>query len=238
MKLSQGAAINGWMSDYLLQFFKWPVAAAAINALLASLLCLICVLVLKKLKTGNDLLEIGVIPVLMLLLVFPFQLNLLIEGIAFYAGLLGYLYLKQYRWHFVYAILFLPLGFLLISIPLLVLFYVLLMVFDYMFTKKTVFLPVYLLCIVTTLCLVKIVSNQIGYIPFETRYFYTKSVSGNDVTFNGAVRDFSIGRDKFKNGHDLIPDYRFLKFTDFAGDVVVSLCDKLQNFLTIGGYVP
>ena len=178
MKLSQGAAINGWMSDYLLQFFKWPVAAAAINALLASLLCLICVLVLKKLKTGNDLLEIGVIPVLMLLLVFPFQLNLLIEGIAFYAGLLGYLYLKQYRWHFVYAILFLPLGFLLISIPLLVLFYVLLMVFDYMFTKKTVFLPVYLLCIVTTLCLVKIVSNQIGYIPFETRYFYTKSVPG------------------------------------------------------------
>jgi hypothetical protein len=40
------------------------------------------------------------------------------------------------------------------------------------------------------------------------------------------------------NGHDLIPDSRFLKFTDFAGDVVVSLCDKLQNFLTSGGYVP
>jgi hypothetical protein len=67
---------------------------------------------------------------------------------------------------------------------------------------------------------------------------FTKSVSGNDVTFNGSVRNFSIGRDKFKNGHDLIPDSRFLKFTDFAGDVVVSLCDKLQNFLTSGGYVP
>lgn len=67
---------------------------------------------------------------------------------------------------------------------------------------------------------------------------FTKTISGNDVTFNGSVRDFSIGRDKFKNGHDLIPDSRFLKFTDFAGDVVVSLCDKLQNFLTSGGYVP
>jgi len=52
------------------------------------------------------------------------------------------------------------------------------------------------------------------------------------------IKPNSIGRDLLKNGHDLIPDSRFLKFTDFAGDVVVSLCDKLQNFLTSGGYVP
>ena len=67
---------------------------------------------------------------------------------------------------------------------------------------------------------------------------FTKSVSGNDITFNGAVKDNSIGRSKLRNGHDLIPDSRYLKFTDFSGDVVVSLCDNLQSFLTSGGYTP
>lgn len=67
---------------------------------------------------------------------------------------------------------------------------------------------------------------------------FTKSVSGNDVTFNGSVKDNSIGRDKLRNGHDLIPDSRYLKFTDFNGDVVISLCDNLQSFLTSGGYTP
>jgi hypothetical protein len=67
---------------------------------------------------------------------------------------------------------------------------------------------------------------------------FTKSVSGNDITFNGSVKDNSIGRDKLRNGHDLIPDSRYLKFTDFNGDVVISLSNKLQNFLTSGGFVP
>ena len=67
---------------------------------------------------------------------------------------------------------------------------------------------------------------------------FTKSLSGNDITFNGSVKDNSIGRDKLRNGHDLIPDSRYLKFTDFNGDVVVSLCDNLQSFLSSGGYTP
>jgi hypothetical protein len=67
---------------------------------------------------------------------------------------------------------------------------------------------------------------------------FTKSVSGNDVTFNGSVKDNSIGREKLRNGHDLIPDSRYLKFADFNGDVVISLSNKLQNFLTSGGFVP
>lgn len=67
---------------------------------------------------------------------------------------------------------------------------------------------------------------------------FTKQVSGNSVTFDAAVKDFSIGREKIKNGRDLVPDSRFIKFTEFSGSVVISLSDNLQNYLTSGGFVP
>lgn len=50
-----------------------------------------------------------------------------------------------------------------------------------------------------------------------------------------------ITRDLLSNWHNLIPDSRYLKFTDFNGKVVVSLCNDLQTFLANlggGGYNP
>lgn len=47
-----------------------------------------------------------------------------------------------------------------------------------------------------------------------------------------------IGRDLLKEWHPLIPDSRYLQFKDFGGNVVVSLCDKLQEFLESLEYVP
>lgn len=46
----------------------------------------------------------------------------------------------------------------------------------------------------------------------------------------------SIGREHLKNWHNLVPDSRFLKFMDFGGNVVVSLCDELQAWLAEEGF--
>lgn len=52
------------------------------------------------------------------------------------------------------------------------------------------------------------------------------------------IAENGIGRNLLKNAHNLVPDSRYLKFTDFSGDVVVSLCDKLTNWLSTQGFVP
>lgn len=46
----------------------------------------------------------------------------------------------------------------------------------------------------------------------------------------------SIGREYLKGRHPLVPDSRYLKFTQFGDSVVVSLCDALQAWLATEGY--
>lgn len=46
----------------------------------------------------------------------------------------------------------------------------------------------------------------------------------------------SIGREYLKGRHPLVPDSRYLKFTQFGDSVVVSLCDALQAWLSTEGY--
>lgn len=57
-------------------------------------------------------------------------------------------------------------------------------------------------------------------------------------SFEVSLAPNGISRNLLKNAHNLVPDSRYLKFTDFSGDVVVSLCDKLTNWLSTQGYVP
>lgn len=45
-----------------------------------------------------------------------------------------------------------------------------------------------------------------------------------------------IGRDLLKNPHNLVPDSRYLKYNDFGGNVVITLCDALQAWLETEGY--
>jgi hypothetical protein len=65
-----------------------------------------------------------------------------------------------------------------------------------------------------------------------------KIVVGNAVQFVAVIRSHSIGRDLLKNPHPLVPDSRFLQYKDFNGDVVITLCDALQAWLTSQGYTP
>lgn len=48
----------------------------------------------------------------------------------------------------------------------------------------------------------------------------------------------SIGREYLKGRRPLVPDSRYLKFTAFGENVVVSLCGALQDWLEREGYTP
>lgn len=50
------------------------------------------------------------------------------------------------------------------------------------------------------------------------------------------IKPNSIGRDLLKNHHNLVPDSNYLQFKDFGGNVVVTLCDDLKQWLEDNGY--
>ncbi|MBQ1759309.1 MAG: hypothetical protein IIZ94_06475 [Prevotella sp.] len=50
------------------------------------------------------------------------------------------------------------------------------------------------------------------------------------------IKPNSIGRDLLKNHHNLVPDSNYLQFKDFGGNVVVTLCDDLKQWLEDEGY--
>lgn len=50
------------------------------------------------------------------------------------------------------------------------------------------------------------------------------------------IKPNSIGRDLLKNHHNLVPDTNYLQFKDFGGNVVVTLCDDLKQWLEDEGY--
>ena len=52
------------------------------------------------------------------------------------------------------------------------------------------------------------------------------------------IKPNSIGRDLLKNHHNLVPDTNYLQFKDFGGNVVVTLCDSLKDWIEAEGYTP
>lgn len=50
------------------------------------------------------------------------------------------------------------------------------------------------------------------------------------------IKPNSIGRNLLKNHHNLVPDTNYLQFKDFGGNVVVTLCDDLKQWLEDNGY--
>lgn len=52
------------------------------------------------------------------------------------------------------------------------------------------------------------------------------------------IKPNSIGRDLLKNPHNLVPDTNYTQLKDFNGNVVVTLCDSLKDWLEAEGYVP
>lgn len=58
------------------------------------------------------------------------------------------------------------------------------------------------------------------------------------TTIRVYIKPNSIGRDLLKNHHNLVPDTNYLQFKDFGGNVVVTLCNSLKDWLEAEGYVP
>jgi len=179
-KLSQGAGLNGWITDFLLQFFYNPLYASLINAILLCAISISAAYVIKKIKGNSRFVDIAIISSCMLLLLFPYQINLQIEGIVFYLTLLIYICLPKYWQRTIWCIMFVFIGYLMLSLPIQIMCLVVIAAYELWHMRNFKYLLTHLCCIAASITIVYIYSNYVEFIPYEQRYFYTKSIIGTE----------------------------------------------------------
>ncbi len=183
LKLSQGAGLNGWITDFLLQFFNSPLYASVINAILLCAVSITAAFLVRKINGNSRFVDIAIAVSCMLLLLFPFQTNLQIEGIVFYLALLIYVYLPKYWQRVIWCIIFVFVGYLMLSLPMQIMCIFAMAVYELWLTRNIKHILTHLCCITVSVAIVSIYSNYVEFIPYEQRYFYTKSIIGTGREF-------------------------------------------------------
>ncbi len=167
-KLPLQPAVTSWLDSLLLQFFRWPLVAALIQALVAWLTALCLRLMLPSDNRRFDLLAL--LPSLVLLLLWP--VNLLMQLQVLFLVLLLFTYYRLPIWwmRLSWGILLLPLGYMLLSMPLLIALFLLFAVVEWFVHKGRARSVGGVLLALCSLMLPPIYSQRVAFIPFGERY--------------------------------------------------------------------
>lgn len=166
IKLSQPPALTAWFTSLLFQLFRWPWVAALVQGLIA-FLTIVCLALLLR---GGWKRWLSLIPSLLLFLFWPFSLNLQLQVLVMSFLLLSYCKLPSWWARLVFAIVLIPLGYLLLSMPLLVALFLLFAVVEWFVYKGRVHTLVLALLGLSTFIMPSIYSQRVSFIPFEKRY--------------------------------------------------------------------
>lgn len=171
-KLPLQPALTGWIDSLLLQFFRWPLLAALLQALIAWLTMLFLRMSLPL--KGTRSFCVAMLPSLMLLLVWP--LSHLLQLQVLFMALLLFVYCRLPQWwaRLTWSILLLPLGYMLLSMPLLIVLFVLFAVAEWYVHKGRSRTLSFAGLVACSLMLPPIYSQRVAYIPFQNRYSYVK----------------------------------------------------------------
>ena len=166
IKLSQPPAITAWVTSLLLQLFQWPWVAALVQGLVAWL-TVVCLSFLLK---GGKKSLLALLPPLLLILFWLFSFNLQLQVFAMSILLLCYSKIPSWWCRLVFAIVLIPLGYLLLSMPLLVALFLLFALIEWFVHKERNHAFMVVLLGLYTLLLPKIYSQRVSFVPFEKRY--------------------------------------------------------------------
>lgn len=167
-KLSVQPAVSSWLSSLLKQFFRWPLLGALIQGLIAWLTVQCLRQMLPANKRRFDLLVL--LPSLIQFCVWPFALLLQLQVLLLAFVLLIYCRLPRWWARLAWAVLLLPLGYMLFSVPLLIGLFVLFATVEWFVHKGRSRVAVVVLLAFSSLMLPPIYSQRVAFIPFENRY--------------------------------------------------------------------
>lgn len=170
LKLCMLPAATNWLADYLRQFFALPYISVAIFSFVLGSIALITHNVLTRLTDNRwHLGWLGLLPSILLGYYCTFDLSLQLQCLFFLGMLQVFMLIPDIKGKFLWSILCVPLGFLLMRTPLLFLLLLAQAVWTYKShkVKKSLYwiLPVLMVALAPL-----VYSQQVAFIPFEERY--------------------------------------------------------------------
>ncbi len=168
-KLALPPALTSWCTSLLLQLFRWPWVGALLQGIVAWLTVTFLYL-LFRCKGWKGLLAL--LPSLLLLVFWTFSLQLQLEVLVM--SLMLFLYSRLPRWwlRLALALVMLPLGFLLLNMPLLVALFLLMAVVEWVVSRHRIHVLCVAAVLLCSLILPTIYSQRVSFIPMERRYTY------------------------------------------------------------------
>ena len=189
-KFSLPPALTSWCASLLLQVFRWPWLGALVQGLVSGLTAASLSLLFR---TRGWKVVLALLPSIALFLFWPFSLQLQLQVLVLSATLLLYSRLPHWWMRLALALLLLPLGFLLLNMPLLAVLFVLLGVAEWVLSRSRIHVLVIVVVLLCSLLLPGIYSQHVAFIPSQKRYthvtelrtkpLWDKTVRQNDAYY-------------------------------------------------------
>lgn len=170
LKLSQPPALTGWVADFLMQFYSNVAAAACIQASAVGLIALLAGHFLGHLFPSHEKLSwLGLIPAAILGFYSTFDLWMHLQVASLFLALVCYMSIRQSKLRLAFGILMLPLGYMLMVMPLLGIMLLSLILMEWKVFGSHNWK--WQLAGWPLLWLLPIIySQQVAFIPFQNRY--------------------------------------------------------------------
>ena len=184
LKLTQPPAVTSWLVSLLVQFYRWPWAGAVVQTLVVCLSSLMLFgLALRfsgsaKAHRRRLFLLLPFLPVVLFVL-YPFATSLHVQILWLFALPLLYVWLRPWWLRALFALVMVPVGYLLLSFPLLALLLLLFLGLELTLAKSrwTALLPAFVLL---PFC-PQVYSEHVAFLPSEARYWPVKNANPRPV---------------------------------------------------------
>ena len=170
-KLAEAPGITAWLSNFLFQFYRWPLAGMLVDALILTSIAILCGTIPGSLKQ-KGFSELSVLVPLALLLLVPWNIKFYLEVLFFYAGTVCGLQLKPLWPKLIFLLLWPIAGFFLTGFVLLFLSVVTVTGYGF-YKQRNIALPIAGIVSISIAIVAVYTSNEwVGFIPFEKRFLY------------------------------------------------------------------
>ena len=188
-KLATLPAFTNWLADFLMQFYSHVWVGVCIHTLVLGLVGVLAHAVLKdftlKGKLGGWVAWLALLPPVLLGFYCTFNLSFQLQCLFFFGLLKVFLLIPNMKGKFFFSLACVPVGYMLMCLPLLALLLMIHYFLAYISDKYRIIWNCPLICLVVTPLLY---SEQVSFIPFEKRFTYmgcNASPLTNRYTQNG-----------------------------------------------------
>lgn len=177
-KLAEAPGLTAWLNNFLLQFYRWPLAGMFVEALVLTSIAALCGLIPSS-PQRKGFPELSVLVPIAILLLVPWNLKFYLEVLFFYGGMICGLRLKPLWSKLIFLLLWPIVGFFLIGFVLLILSIVVVAGYGF-YKQRNIALPIAGIAGICIAVATVYASNEwLGFIPFEKRFLYIPEKVGS-----------------------------------------------------------